>query len=115
MSHEQFKAYLQRDKLFLKELYTSDSKSKIKNTLIFSSEGELNTLIKYIHLLSNGEIHMKKQNFDALATHLKFLKKNFEKKSSFQRLSHSHRKDKIKLLLRFQTLFPHLLAPLFVE
>ena len=61
MSHEQFKTYLQRDKNFLKELYSSDSKAKTKNILTFASDGELNTLTKYIHLVCNGEIHLKKR------------------------------------------------------
>ena len=91
MSHEQFKSYLQRDKLFLKELYESNSVAKSKNLLSFANDSQLTTLIKYIHFVANGEIKINKKNFDSL------------------------RKDKIKILLKLVASFSDLLAPLFVE
>ena len=115
MSHEQFKTYLQRDKNFLKELYSSDSKAKTKNILTFASDGELNTLTKYIHLVCNGEIHLKKENFSFLQKNLRFIRKTFEKKTALQTLNQQPRKEKLKALFRIQTTFQHLLFPLFNE
>ena len=116
MSHEQFKSILQRDKQFLKELFESNSVSKSKNILSFASDAELNTLIKYIHYVSSGEIKIKKNNFDAIGHRiLAFIRKNFEKKSALQKVNQSLRKDKIKLLFKLVPSFSNLLAPLFVE
>jgi len=87
MSNEQFKSQLIRDKLFLKELYESNSASKSKRILYFGSDSEINTLIKYLHLVSNGEIKIKKENFESLKKHhLSTIKKNLEKKLNFKQL-----------------------------
>ena len=115
MSNEQFKNYLQRDKIFLKGLYKAESKAKIKRFLTFASDGELTTLIKYIHLVCNGEIHIKKKNFEALETQIHFIKKNFEKKAVFQKLNQSTRLQKLKVLSRLQSIYSNLLFPLFNE
>ena len=115
MANEQFKVYLQRDKGFLKELYTSDSKAKPRKVLTFASDSELNTLSKYIHLVCNGEIHIKKQNFDALSKDLRFIKKLFEKKAELQKLNQLPRREKLKQFFRLQSIYSHLLFPLFNE
>jgi len=116
MSNEQFKSQLIRDKLFLKELYESNSASKSKNILYFATDVQIATLIKYIHLVSNGEIKIKKLNFEALRNHhLGLIKKNFEKKSKFQALIRLSRKEKIKILSKLIPVFNHLLSPLFNE
>ena len=116
MSHQQFKTYLQRDKGFLKELFESNSVSKSKNLLNFSSDSELTTLIKYIHFVASGEIKIKKKNFDSLGNRsFAVIRKNFEKKGALQKVNQSVRKDKIKILLKLVPSFSNLLAPLFVE
>ena len=116
MSHEQFKSYLQRDKLFLKELYESNSVAKSKNLLSFANDSQLTTLIKYIHFVANGEIKIKKKNFDSLGNRVfALVRKNFEKKKALHNLNQSVRKDKIKILLKLVASFSDLLAPLFVE
>ena len=116
MNREQFKSYLQRDKNFLKELFESDSLVKSRRILNFASDSELNTLIKYFHLVCNGEIPIKKQNFDALEKkHFNVIKKNFEKKGSLQKLLQNSRKMKLLLILKLAPAFSNLLAPLFRE
>lgn len=116
MSNEQFKSQLIRDKLFLKELYESKSTSKSKRILYFANDTEIGTLLKYLHFISNGEIKIKKANFEAIKNHqLNAIKKNFEKKSKFQTVLHLNRKEKIKILSKFISVFSHLLAPLFNE
>ena len=116
MSKEQLKSALIRDKLFLKELYESNSLSKSKRILNFANDGQLVTLIKYLNLLSTGVIKIQKRFFDALEKrHLAFMKKHFEKKTQLQHLLASERKQKLKILLRLSSIFAHLLAPLFNE
>ena len=50
------KSYLIRDKGFLKELYEGNNPLKNKKVLQSAEDSELNTLIKFLHFLSNGEI-----------------------------------------------------------
>ena len=83
--------------------------------MTFASDGELTTLIKYIHLVCNGEIHIKKKIFEALETQIHFIKKNFEKKAVFQKLNQSTRLQKLKVLSRLQSIYSNLLFPLFNE
>ena len=63
MNKEQLKSYLIRDKGFLKQLYEGPNPLKNKKVLTCADDSELNTLIKYLHYLSNGEIKMKKECF----------------------------------------------------
>ena len=115
MNKEQFKTYLQRDKTFLKELFESDSIVKSKQILTFATDAELNTLIKYLHFVSNGEIPIKKNNFEAVAKkYLNVIKKNFEKKNNLQQLLQNSRKIKLILLIKVLPSFSNVLAPLFI-
>lgn len=116
MSNEQFKAALMRDRLFLKELYESNSQANSKRLLTFANDSQIVTLIKYLNLLSNGVIKIKSDNFEALEKrHLSAFKKHFERKAAMAKILQSDRKTKLKLLTKFCTVFPHLLAPLFKE
>ena len=116
MNREQLKNCLQRDKQFLKELYESDSVVKSKRILNFANDAELSTLIKYLHFVSNGEIPIKKHNFEGVAKkHLQNIKKNFEKKNNVQELLQNSRKAKLVLIVKLIPSFSHLLSPLFNE
>ena len=77
MNPEIVKQCLIRDKEFLRELYQSKSTYKTKTILNSSSDLKLETLIKFLHFLANGEIPIKKENFDALKSNkrLNFIKK----------------------------------------
>jgi hypothetical protein len=77
MNKENVKSCLVRDKAFLRELYESNNSQNTKKLLTSASDLKLNTVIKFLHFLSNGEIKIKKQNFDALVTlkRFRFLKK----------------------------------------
>ena len=71
------KQYLIRDKSFLLELYSSPNALNTKRLINFASDTKLVTLIKLLHFLANGEIPMKKGNFDAIVANkrLIFIKK----------------------------------------
>jgi hypothetical protein len=77
MDQETMKQLLVRDKNFLRELYESSNSASAKKLINFASDLKLNTVIKFLHFLSTGEIPIKKQNFDALIEHkrLIFVKK----------------------------------------
>jgi len=66
MNKDQVKALLIRDKEFLKSLYEAKSAARCKNVLNFASDPKLNTLVKFLHMVSNGEIKVKKEHFDSL-------------------------------------------------
>ena len=86
MNRESVKQYLQRDKEFLRELYLSDNLYKVKTILNGASDLKLNTLIKFLHFLSNGEIRIKKENFDKIKSskRLQFIKKMLKLKLLFK-------------------------------
>ena len=117
MNKENVKQCLQRDKEFLRELYLSDNLYKVKTILNGASDLKLNTLAKFLHFLSNGEIRIKKENFEKIKSskRLQFLKKNVEAKAALQRLLKSERKSKLKFLIHLQSIYPYLLYCLFNE
>lgn len=111
------KSYLLRDKAFLKQLYIGSDAGKNKKVLQTAEDSELNTLIKFLHFLSNGEIRMKKDNFKQVEENgkLKWLTRFVEKKSKLQNLLKSPRKDKLKFLNKLSNVYSPLLHSLFNE
>lgn len=81
LTKEVVKSELIRDKAFLKQLYEGDNFVLKKRLITFADENQLNTLLKFLHFLSNGEIKIKKENFKKLSSYkLNCLKKSVEKK-----------------------------------
>ena len=75
MNKESVKQCLIRDKGFLRELYESNNSNKTKSLLNSASDIKLTTLIKFLHFLANGEIPIKKENFEAFFARTFVLKK----------------------------------------
>ena len=98
-------------------LYEGVDPFKNKKVIQTADDGELNTLIKFLHFLSNGEIVMKKANFEKIheGQKLKLLTKTVEKKSKTLKLVKGPRKDKIKFLNRLLHVYSALLYCLFNE
>jgi len=116
MTPETFKPMLERDKVFLEELYSSTSVANTKRLLNFASDAKLNTVIRLFYFISNGEIKMKKEHFDKIPHRLiKILRKHFEKKTALKRLLQNERQEKLKLLCKFSSFLQELLYPLFNE
>ena len=117
MNKEQMKSYLIRDKGFLKELYEGQNSLKNKKVLQNADDSELNTLIKFLHFLSSGEIRMKKENFQKIqeSNRLKLLIKTVEKKSKAFKLLKASRKAKLSFLNKLSNVFSYLLDSLFTE
>ena len=114
MSRDQMKSLLLRDKEFLKELKTSDNVTRTKKILQNASDAKLNTLIRLINFICNGQIPIKKSNFEKVkSNHLNIIKKNFEKKTSLQALLIDERAVKLKILLKLSASYEFLLSPLF--
>ena len=117
MHKEVFKRYLIRDKAFLRELYEGPSRISNNRILIYASDNKLNTLIRFLHFLSNGEIKMKRDNFEIIQANRKlgFLKRNVEKKAALSRMLKSERENKLKFLKQFSSIYSALLYCLFNE
>jgi len=114
MNQDRFRQLLLRDKEWLRDLYQSDSTSKVKRYLNFASDSKLDTLIKFIHLLSNGVIKMTKENFSAIGkSYLRFIKRNFEAKKAVTLLINSERTVKLSKLNKLAAVLKFLLYTLF--
>ena len=109
------KSCLIRDKGFLKELYQEPNFAQNRKILQSADDTELNTLIKYLHFLSNGEIPTKKVNFEAIKESKKqaLITKKVEKKSNVVNLLKSSRVIKLKFLFQLSKIYSFLLYPLF--
>lgn len=114
MNQTTFKALLLRDKEFLKSLYESSSSSHSKTILSFASDSKLNTLLRFLHMISSGQIKIKKEHFNSLTKkHLNLVKRHFESKLCLTKLLKEDRKAKLQILSKFCTIFPDLLFTLF--
>ena len=117
MNKDIMKSYLIRDKAFLRELYEGPSKTFNNRILNFGSDVKLNTLIRLLHFISNGEIPIKKANFEIInsARKLSFIKRHVEKKSAVSRLLKADRQAKLKFLKQLSSIYSALLFCLFNE
>jgi len=115
-NHQRFKALLVRDKEWLQELYQCESLPNRKRLLNSASDKKLDTLIKFIHLLSTGAIKIHKKIFDLLSkANIQYLRKVFEKKPIVKQLLSSERNLKLKKLQKLINILPYLLYTLFNE
>jgi len=116
MNRDQLKTLLVRDKEYLRQLYESRDLINTKRILQNASDVKLNTLIRYIHFVSNGEIHIKKADFENLGKkHMAFIRKRFESKKHVQQILQQSRKFKLQLLTKLTPVFCDILTPLFRE
>jgi len=114
MSTERFKQILVRDKEWLRQLYESDSIPNTKRLITFATDVKLDTLLKFIHYLSNGVIKMTKENFEKIGNkHLKLIKKDFESKRAIKAIINSERNIKISRLFKLIPILKFLLFTLF--
>ena len=111
------KNYLVRDKGFLKELYSAQDISRNKRILFTADDGQLNTLLKYLHFLANGEIAVKKHIFEIIekSKKLKLITAKVEKLARVQQLVNGSRSSKITFLTHLCPIYFALLYPLFNE
>jgi len=114
MNQERFRQLLLRDKEWLRDIYQSDSTSKVKRFLNFASDSKIDTLIRFIHFLSNGVIKISKENFDAIGkANLNFIKRTFESKKAVKLLLNSERNVKLFKLNKLAPVLKFLLFTLF--
>ena len=117
LSRDQVKTYLIRDKGFLKSLYEGENHLMKRRILQSSDDSKLNTLIKYLHFVANGEIHITSNNFSVIkeSKKLPLIVKMVEKKTKTLNLLQSSREIKLNFLLKLSHIYSQLLFALFNE
>jgi hypothetical protein len=117
LSKDQVKTYLIRDKGFLKELYEGENHLTKRRVLQHADDTKLNTLIKYLHFVATGEIHVTTNNFKVItdSKKLTLITKTVEKKSNVLQFLQTSRENKLKFLLKLSQIYPQLLFALFNE
>lgn len=114
MDNERFKAQLIRDKEWLRELYENENIASSKRILNFASDSKIDTLLKFIHLVSNGVIKITKENFDKIgSTQFKIIQRHFESKIAINKLLRSERRAKLQKLTKLLPALRFLLFTLF--
>lgn len=115
MNQNELKLLLVRDKVFLKRLYDGPNYLKNKTVLETAEDNELNTVIKYLHFVSNGKITITKSNFQEIlkSKKLNYIRNNVEKESNMIKTLNLSRKKKLNFLLKLATVMPYLLYGLF--
>lgn len=108
------KPLLLRDKEFLKSLYDAGSRPSALSKLKSASDQKLNTLLKFIHMVANGDIKIRHSDFQALQKkHLQAIRARIERKESLRKLLNDERLAKLKVLSVFGGVFHELLYTLF--
>lgn len=113
---ETLKAYFVRDKLFLRSLFEGPNPLKNRRLILAASEGEIDTLIKFLHYLANGKIKITARDFNNLkkSRKLGYLRNTFESNESLSSLLMTDNVSKTSALLKLASSFPYLLSPLFI-
>lgn len=99
---------------FFYGLYTGNSRSNA-NKIFNADDKKLDVLIKALHLICNGHIHMRKEDFATLkkSKRLSFLKFNLERRDAYVGLLMGSREGKIKVLRQLSALYPTILYTFF--
>jgi hypothetical protein len=101
----------------LRSLYDGPNPLKNKRILNAANDSQLNTLIRYLHFVTTGQIKIKKENFDILQQNkkLQLIKQKVEKKFQLNRLLQSDRAHKLQFLNRLSNIYGAILYILFNE
>ena len=101
---------------FLYDLYTNNPRAN-SSKLTFANAKCLNTLIKVLHLICNGDITIRKVDHTALVKSRRFktLRTHFENKKDYLQMLNASSEEKIKTLKFFVALYKNLLYTMFNE
>lgn len=113
---ETLKSYFIRDKFFLLNLFKGQNPHENRRLILSASEGEIDTLIKYLHCLANGKIKIGSQNFANIKRRrkLSILQKEFESDRTFSHLLKAQDLYKRSVLIKLAPAYQDVLTPLFV-
>lgn len=113
---ERLKSRLVRDKGFLRALYEGPNPLKNRRLILAAADSQLETLIKFIFYVCNGQISIDTADFQVIKKKrkLSFLKKNFEDETKVNEILNKEIEFKKDLLLKLSSVYPNLLSTLFV-
>jgi hypothetical protein len=115
-NNEQMKNLLLRDKAFLKSLYEGPNPLKNRRVLNSANDSQLNTLLKYLNCVCNGQIKIKKENFELISSAKKVSAlKKIDSKAKLSQILKSDRVIKLTFLTKFSNVYGPLLFILFNE
>jgi len=111
------KVYLRQmfltQKGFLKNLQSGEQTQKV---LVTANDHALDVLIRILHLIANGEIHIKKGFEEGVKkSHRTKRLMQFESKKNFWRILNDSRANKLEILRQFSKIYPFLLYSFFNE
>lgn len=117
MSKAELRQILLNNKDFFHSLIQSKSKAEKKSLLLKSSVEQVDTLIKILFHIVQGEIPLKKANFAVLQKFQKLstLHTNLNTEKKLNLLLSKNFKDKTIFLLKFTNFYQHLLHSLFFK
>ena len=115
MNEENLKSLLIRDKQFLKSLFETSNVFKNKHLVNTADDAHLDTLIKYLHFVTNGKIFINRQNFEVIrkTKKIKILQKFVESENSTLMLLNGTRRQKVQFLLKLTSVYVNLFYGLF--
>jgi hypothetical protein len=101
-------------KTFLYDLYTGNARQNA-NKITQAVDNKLNVLIKILHLICRGTIHLRKIDHETIkkSKRLNYLKLQLNTKVAFVRLLNSPREHKIQVLRKFSAIYEPLLYTMF--
>lgn len=101
-------------KSYLYELYEGNPRRNARK-LLNSTNEKLDTLIKILHLICVGEIHLRKVDYETLkrSKRLNYLKSHFNTKLNYLHSLNAPREEKVNILRKFAALYKALLYTMF--
>lgn len=115
INHLELRKLMLENKTFLNALFISDSLIKAKKLLLKSSINEANVLLHVLFSITQGEIPLKKSNFEFIKKKKKLtiLNSQFKSDVKFRKILKASLKNKIFILIKFSQIYPFLLYSLF--
>lgn len=115
MNKSILKSQLVRDKEFLRQIYSGPNLIKNKRVLTSASDNELNTLLRYLFFVTNGDIQINAENFAQIKKMKKIslLHHKLSNKADFQNFINGPRMLKIDFILKLSSALPYLMYGLF--
>ena len=113
----QLRTYLMRDKEFLQSIFKSKSLLETCQILRNSDYTKLNTLIKYLHFYSTGEVYLEAQTYNQILNEYSavdnYLRRTLRDKKKTIILLKCPKATKLKFLFKLRKIYPYILYPVF--
>lgn len=115
MNRNDLKLLMVQKKEFLKNLFLTKSTKALKSILLSAHLEDLDLLLNILFFITQGDIPIKKVNFQILqkTKKISILHKYFQSEKHFKKILISPLKEKTMILIKFLPVMSNLLYPLF--